>query len=129
MPHKKILLISVCAAVLAACTTTSPVPKLASTDVPGAFEQSAPADAPIWPSPDWWRGFSSEELDRLIGTTQAQNLNLAAAEARVIQADARARQTGANLLPTVGLSADAARDVNGRRSAGLSLGASYELDF
>ncbi len=129
MQPNKVLLVSVCALALSACALTSPKPKLAATDVPVAFEQTAPTDAPIWPEPDWWRGFSSQELDGLIATTQTENLNLAAAEARVLEADARAKQAGASLLPTVGLSADAARETNGRRSAGVSLGASYELDF
>ena len=129
MPLKKILVISVCAVALAACATTSPMKKLASTDVPAAFEQAAPADAPIWPAADWWRSFTSQELDDLIAATQMQNLNLAAAEARVLAADARARQAGASLLPTVGLDANGSRESNGRRSAGITLGASYELDF
>src|SRR5258705_430715 len=129
MPLKKILLISVCAVALAACAITSPMKNLAATDVPMAFEQVAPADAPIWPATDWWRGFTSQELDDLIAATQTQNLNLAAAEARVLAADARARQAGASLLPTVGLDANGSREINGRRSAGITLGASYELDF
>jgi len=129
MPRQKIVIISVCALAVTACATSSPMRKLAPTDVPAAFEETAPADAPIWPAADWWRSFGSQELDGLIVQTQAQNLNLAAAEARVLQADARARQAGAALLPTVGLSANANRESNGRRSAGVTLAASYELDF
>src|SRR5712671_8159158 len=130
MRVKKLLLIGVCAGLLSACAGTLSAPKaLTPQDVPTAFEQSPSATAPIWPTPDWWRSFGSQELDGLIATTQTENLNLAAAEARVLEADARAKQAGASLLPTVGLSADAARETNGRRSAGVSLGASYELDF
>jgi outer membrane protein TolC len=73
-------------------------------------------------------GFGSTELDHLIATTQSGNLDLAAAEARVLQADARVRQSGAALLPTVSLSGDATKIKNGG-SFRAGLGASYELDF
>jgi NodT family efflux transporter outer membrane factor (OMF) lipoprotein len=99
-----------------------------SGDVPAAFEQKAAATAPIWPSADWWGGFESSELDGLIAGAQTGNLDMAAAEARVIQADARAREAGAALLPTVSFSADAAKQTHSGNLS-LGLGASYELDF
>src|SRR5258705_7959053 len=129
MHIRKILLIGACAGLLSACAGMLTAPAaLAPQDVPAAFEQAPPTSAPIWPTPDWWRNFGSIELDQLITTTQTQNLNLAAAEARVLQADARVRQSGAALLPTVGLNADAAKQTHSG-SFGVSLGASYELDF
>ena len=129
MHVKNILLIGVCAGLLSACAGTLTTPKaLTPQDVPAAFEQAPPTNAPIWPTPDWWRNFGSTELDQLIATTQTQNLDLAAAEARVLQADARVRQSGAALLPTVGLGADAAKQTHSG-SFGVSLGASYEFDF
>ena len=89
------------AGLLSACAGTLIAPKaLTPEDVPPAFEQTQPTNAPIWPTPGWWRNFGSTELDQLIATTQTQNLDLAAAEARVLQADARVRQTGAALLPS-----------------------------
>src|SRR5712691_4427565 len=122
MRVKTLLLIGVCASVLSACAGTLSAPKaLTPQDVPTAFEQSPSATEPIWPTPDWWRSFGSIELDQLIATTQTQNLNLAVAEARV-------RQSGAALLPTVGLNADAVKQTHSG-SFGVSLGASYELDF
>src|SRR5258706_7951352 len=129
MQVKDILLIGACAVVLSACAGTLATPAaLTPQDVPSAFEQAATTNAPIWPTPDWWRNFGSTELDQLIATTQTQNLDLAAAEARVLQADARVRQTGAALLPTVGLNADASKQTHSG-SFGVSLGASYEFDF
>jgi NodT family efflux transporter outer membrane factor (OMF) lipoprotein len=125
----KILLAGVCALAVSACATTSPVPALPATDVPQAFEQPTAVSAPVWPKPDWWRGFGSEELDRLIAMTQAGNLDLAAAEARILQADARVRQVGSTLLPTVSIGADVNRQTSGGRSADVSIGASYEFDF
>jgi NodT family efflux transporter outer membrane factor (OMF) lipoprotein len=101
---------------------------LTPADVPAAFEGRAAANAPIWPAKDWWRNFSSAELDGLIAAAQTGNLDLAAAQTRVLQADARVRQAGASLLPSVGFSADAARQTRSD-SFGLSLGTSYELDF
>jgi NodT family efflux transporter outer membrane factor (OMF) lipoprotein len=52
-----------------------------------------------WPSRDWWRGFRSAELDALIAAASADNLDIAAAAARVRQADAQLRIAGAALLP------------------------------
>ena len=128
MQLKNIVLIGVCAGVVSGCAEFPALTTLRATDVPASFEQMALGNAPIWPAPDWWRGFNSPELDRLIATTQTENLDLSAAEARVLQADARVRQSGAALLPTVGLNADAVKQTHSG-SFGLSVGASYELDF
>ena len=129
MHPKKVLLAGVCALAVSACATTSPVPALPASDVPSAFEQPIAVSAPVWPKPDWWRGFGSEELDGLIAMTQSGNLDLAAAESRILQADARVRQVGSTLLPTVSIGADANRNTSGGRSADISIGASYEFDF
>lgn len=129
------LLLSAASLALGACAT--PLPGLSMTDIPAMWEQKPVAQAPIWPAADWWQGFSSSELDRLIASAQTDNLDLAAAEARVLQADAQARAAGASLLPNIGLSAGAdrrfARSSSGDQSHGDSfsatLGANYELDF
>ncbi len=128
---KRVLLAGVCALALSACATTSPVPELASSDVPTAFEQPVAEAAPIWPEPDWWRGFGSEELNGLILSAQSGNLDLAAAETRILQADARVRQVGSALLPTVSIGGDTnlRTGSGGATPTGLSLGASYEFDF
>ncbi|ULU25850.1 efflux transporter outer membrane subunit [Dyella terrae] len=47
----------------------------------------------------WWKGFDDPELTRIIGRVMAQNLDLAAAVARVDQARAAAREAGAQLAP------------------------------
>ena len=120
---------------LTACTNT-PLPTLAPTDVPAAFEQAAPGTAPLWPAQDWWQGFSDPQLSQLMATAQSNNLDLAQAEARLRQADARARQAGAALLPTVNLTGNI-NSLYGRVGStsqsetdyGAALGASYELDF
>ena len=120
---------------LAACSAT-PLPTLPPGDVPAAFDQSGPSNAPIWPASDWWKGYGDPQLTGLIEKAQAGNLDIAQAEARLHQADARARQAGAALLPTVGLSGNVNNfygQSNGASARetdyGLGLGASYELDF
>jgi len=90
-----------------------------------------------WPSAAWWRGFNSSQLDGLIAQAQAANDDLAAAIARVAEADAQARIAGAALLPAVSLSADASRARQTSRnlapvsydSFATTLGASYEVDL
>lgn len=58
------------------------------------------AAAPPAPSLDaWWMGFDDPELTRIVGRVVAQNLDLAAAMARVDQSRAVAREAGAALLP------------------------------
>jgi len=129
MHLKKLLLAGACAFALAACATTSPVPQLPPSDVPMAFEQKVADAAPIWPKPDWWRGFGSEELDGLIVSAQSGNLDLAAAETRIVQADARVREVGSALLPNVSIGSDTNLRSAGGTPTGISIGASYEFDF
>jgi multidrug efflux system outer membrane protein len=123
------------AAFLTGCATTPP-PGLQANDVPAAFEQKAAANAPVWPARDWWTQFGDPRLEALEDQAQAGNLDLTQAAARLRQADARARQAGAALLPTLGAGATAntffgqANGVSQHEtdySAGLQ--ASYELDF
>ena len=127
--------IAACALLLSGCEST-PLPGLPAGDVPAAFEQVEAANAPVWPSQDWWQGFGDPQLATLISQAQAGNLDIAQAAARLRQADARARQAGAALLPSLGLNADI-NSLYGQ-SGGVSqretdysvaLGASYELDF
>jgi multidrug efflux system outer membrane protein len=131
----KTLLLCVPALLLAACARTPP-PSLPPGDVPAAFEQALPQNAPVWPAADWWTNFSDPQLSSLIQTAQSNNLDIAQAEARLRQADARARQAGAALLPSLGLNGtvNSLYGQTGNTSAhetdySAALGASYELDF
>nr|WP_294506082.1 efflux transporter outer membrane subunit [uncultured Rhodopila sp.] len=121
-------------------------------DIPEAYRATPQSAAAAWPSADWWRGFNSPELDALIEQARAQNFDIAAAVARVRQADAQVRIAGAPLLPDfsgtgnaswqheglgTGSSTRIGSSVGGRGSnasidlhtysAGLN--ATYELDF
>jgi multidrug efflux system outer membrane protein len=97
------------------------------------------------PSLDWWRKFRSRELTAVIEEARAANLDIAAAIARIEQADAQARITGAPLLPLITLNGSGtqtqasktARLGRGSSSSGsgindnvqATLNASYEIDF
>ncbi|MDB5370773.1 MAG: putative outer rane efflux protein [Roseomonas sp.] len=101
--------------------------------LPGRFLQSGPQPAQ-WPDPHWWRGFNAPELDRLMDAASTGAFDIAAAAARVRQADAQARIAGAALLPILTGGADTSRGQSGggnRRttSYSASLTASYEVDF
>ena len=103
--------------------------------MPPAWEQPIAVDVPVWPEPDWWAGFSSAELNDIILAVQRSNLDLAAAEQRIRQADARVRIAGSALLPEIGagLSGSRSGEIGDASSFGDSFGAdfsaSYEVDF
>src|SRR5258705_6740659 len=69
--------------------------------------QSLPPMAP--PPLDWWRGFRSSELTKLIEEAQTANFDIAAAMGRIIQADAQSKIAGAPLLPSAEFDASATR--------------------
>ena len=105
---------------------------------PAAWREAPPNDHEgIWPSADWWHGFGSQTLDDLIAEAERSNDDLAAAIARVEEADAQVRIAGAALLPAVDLGADASRQRAQVTGVGPEtfntfspvLSASYELDF
>lgn len=87
-----------------------------------AADRFAEADdaSAAWPEAQWWQGFGSPELDRLVAAALAANTDLAAAEARLRQADAQVRIAGAGLLPT--LDADLGGGVTRTSSEARPLG-------
>lgn len=125
-----------------ACVLTQDLPDPA-LDVPAQYKyakSAAKPDAP--PALDWWRGFRSAELTQLMEEAHTVNLDIAAAVARIVQADAQARQAGAALLPSLsGNGSETYSRTSGSSSSGLtnggrevvnysaSLSASYQLDF
>lgn len=125
--------IAVLALAAAGCATAPPA-ALKPQDVPKTFTGPVAEGAPVWPKPDWWRGFGSTELDGLVADAQANNLDLAVAAARVLQAQAQTDISDSALFPTLGLSGNAARTGNNGggpnfNSFGLSLDATYEVDL
>jgi multidrug efflux system outer membrane protein len=102
--------------------------------VPGAF--AAQATQGPWPDAGWYHGFASAELDSLIALARDNSLDIVAAAARVKQADARARQAGAALLPQLDANGSATQFAGGARGStahetdwAALLSASYEIDF
>ncbi|HWX89990.1 MAG TPA: TolC family protein, partial [Rhizomicrobium sp.] len=128
---------SVLAVSLAACTA-NPQALDRPGDVPPAFTAPSDKTAPIWPQADWWTKFGADELAPLETTAQKENLDIAQAAARVLQAEAADGIALAALFPSLGGSFNASRSgsntptLNGGRarnsfSAGLS--ASYQQGF
>jgi NodT family efflux transporter outer membrane factor (OMF) lipoprotein len=112
-----------------------------SLDIPPTW-RGEQMPSPAWPAADWWRGFGSSELDSLIAQAESGNLDLAAAIARVREADAQTRIAGAALLPTIDLGGAASRirqpsiSTLGTGASGKTytlydaqISASYEIDF
>jgi NodT family efflux transporter outer membrane factor (OMF) lipoprotein len=95
----------------------------------------------------WWIGFDDPELTRIVGRVMTQNLDLAAAIARVDQARAAAREAGAQRMPQGSLDAQVAQQYQSTRSPlgelashtpdykrtqtleNIGVGASWELDL
>jgi outer membrane protein, multidrug efflux system len=99
--------------------------------------QSGQDVSDVWPEAGWWHGFGSAQLDQLIADAERSNDDLAAAVARVREADAQARIAGAPLLPSLDLGATATRERAQVTGVGPevynvfnpALTASYEIDF
>jgi outer membrane protein, multidrug efflux system len=118
------------------------VPPAKWNETAGATGGGEPSGS-VWPNADWWHGFGSARLDELIAEAERSNDDLAAAIARVQEADAQARIAGAPLLPSLDLGAAASRQraqvTGGTLITGEGprvfnefnpeLSASYELDF
>ncbi len=131
---------------LAGCGLGSGVSR-PTLNLPAGFRATPAAARTIWPTTAWWRGFRSPALDRLIAEAEAYNFDIAAAVARVRQADAQVRIAGASLLPSLNATAGASLTQEGFNSRNFSstgrigsgsetlhqysvgLNVSYEADF
>jgi len=92
---------TVLAASLAACTA-NPTPLDRPGDVPDQFTAPMEKTAPVWPQANWWANFGSDELAPLQETAQKENLDVAMAAARVLQAEAQDGIALSALFPTLG---------------------------
>ena len=121
---------------LAGCSLVPPYDRPA---VPTQAEWGTPpgaASAAVPVTADWWQRFASPELDQLMAEALAANQDLAAAIARIDQARANTRISGAPLLPSVdaGGSLSGTRTRTSRQTRNSSSGqalltASYEVDL
>jgi outer membrane protein, multidrug efflux system len=139
------LSVSMLALVAAGCQTPNPTPLNRAGDVPNNF--TAPVvdqQSPVWPDANWWVNFKTDELPALMDTAQKENLDISAAAARVLEAEATDTEAFANLLPVVNLQAGGSRAENKTGSSVVvgaggalrtanafngGLAASYQLDF
>lgn len=126
-------------AFLSACSVGDPYVK-PQTPPPAQWKNAAQGN--VWPGEDWWRQFGSTRLDDLMGRARSANFDLAAATARVRQADAQLGIAGASLLPSLSASASETRarasmaassttlsKARHTTTSSATLTASYELDF
>lgn len=136
--HSRVLPLAL-GALLAGCTV-GPDYKRPELTTPAAYKAAPEAVSSPWPEGAWWTSFRSPALSAYIEQAQRANYDIAAAAARVAQADARTRIAGAALLPSLDAGADASRSRVGSTGSSLrggrvatsysaSLAASYELDF
>jgi multidrug efflux system outer membrane protein len=122
------------AGISAGCTLQPTKPPAVA--MPASFEQALPAEQAAWLGKDGYQGFGSSELNGLIEQASSNNLDVSAARSRIAQADARARQAHAAILPTVDAGGNAnylaGHSVNGTAHEtdwAALLSASYEVDF
>lgn len=107
-PSIRYFALAASACTLAACST--PVPQaLKPADVPGKFTGPVAPGTSVWPNPDWWQAFGSDELSGLITTAQTNNLDIAVAMASVLQAQANRDISRSALFPTIDLQPSAQR--------------------
>jgi NodT family efflux transporter outer membrane factor (OMF) lipoprotein len=135
-----------------------PGPVKPTVKMPTQWDATTAHDsAALWPDPEWWRSFGSTELDNLVAEAKTNNLDIAAAAARVQQAEAQLRVSGSTLWPTLGVGGELRQRgptadetaISGKSSSALSsdlsgssndqsdqrtsfegtLTAKYELDF
>ncbi len=137
--HRAGWLVAAAVALLSACSV-GPDYHRPETAEPTQWSGKAEPVA-SWPSLTWWQDFRSAPLDALMSQAQQANFDIAAAVARIRQADAQAKIAGADLLPSVQASGGETRNRNNTttpRSGGNPRGvetlsgiltASYELDF
>jgi outer membrane protein, multidrug efflux system len=124
---------------LSGCMLESVTPELA-LDTPAKYRAPhGAADAAV-PKLDWWRGFRTRELVKLIEEAQAHNFDIAVAVAQIEQADAQVKIAQAPLFPLIDFANSASSTKSSSRigsggGGGIShlfstaFTASYVLDF
>jgi multidrug efflux system outer membrane protein len=136
----KKLLLPCLIGLLSACTTVGPDYSRPDVSLPSAFP-STPTTEEKEISTDWWKLYRDAQLEELIAAGQKSNADLRLAAARVLEAEALAREAGAAFLPEVtgGYGATRSRVSTQTLPAGqrplqreqhqLLASTSFELDF
>ncbi|MGH8202357.1 MAG: efflux transporter outer membrane subunit [Steroidobacteraceae bacterium] len=132
------LAVATAALVLGGCSLG---PAYHRPDIPPPPQWNTPTTATApqgWPSAAWWSGFHSAELTHLMLSGRAANDDLAAAVARVREADAQVGISSAPLLPSLDATGSGSRQREISTTGGSALlfnefaaglNATYELDF
>jgi NodT family efflux transporter outer membrane factor (OMF) lipoprotein len=122
---------------VAGCTLHSPQPVTMPVALPSGYAEPSGSGEPLAALERWWERFNDEDLNTLLAEAFAANLDLRQAYARLEQAEALVRSSGAAQRPSLDLSAAGGRrqqTVNpiGSMTAdsySLSLPASFEIDL
>ncbi|MGJ0506300.1 MAG: efflux transporter outer membrane subunit [Methylocystis sp.] len=102
-PRRRLGLLLGTAALLSGCDLEWDKPDLA-VPPPERLREAKPASArPIPRGPDFAVKFGSKELTKLVESAIGENLDIAAAAARITQADAQARVSSAALWPNIAM--------------------------
>jgi len=150
-PHFALLTL---AASLAAGCTVGPDYRAPSVEVPSAYMGGKVLAGESTPRPEaqaslssWWTQFDDPQIERFVTAALQQNLDLAQASARVLQARAGLAAAGAALLPSGNIAAQTARShqsietplgqvLNSMPGFGrygsaheVNIGASWEIDL
>lgn len=126
---------------LGGCLPRTTEPVKPALEMPAAW-QEAPADSRSVTAARWWTVYGDPVLERLVEEALAQSTDIAAAVARVDEANALLRLAEADRWPVVDATADADRTRISRRAGPLppgapversnyriALAASYEIDL
>lgn len=123
--------------VLSGCSSTPSKPTQSAVVLPFAWHTKTVSQA-TEPSAQWWQGFGSSELDRLMVLAMKDSPDLRIAAYRVTQAEQVVKQSGASLFPGLGLSGSSSQrrnqavgsdDFVRSNSSSASLNVSYEVDL
>ena len=131
--HARILRTLLAAAavmLVAACTEVGPNYVRPSTPVPAAYKEVSAQDArhgaTAPPAGKWWEIYGDPALDALVSQVEVNNQTLAAAAARVREAQALIKAAGGASVPAVTLGTL----KSGRRNENdFGIGVSWELDL
>ena len=112
----------------------APVPGLAQTALPAAWQAPLPHGGQTRQLLQWWSGFDDPLVARLVDAAQKASPSIASARSRLQQARAGLTTAAASLQPGVDLRAGAARGRPDRRDPTASTrqllaGASWEIDL
>lgn len=103
------LLLACSVSMLASCATPPDLGARPERASPGSFAtiRSFAAPESAWPADHWWEAYGDPQLNALIEEALADSPSLAAAQARVRQAQAASQQAGAARLPSVNATSSA----------------------